>query len=108
MEEGPAAYNANFPNEEIVAALKASGIPAMVSYTAGTHMCNQMLYTSSHLMKLHGIQARCGFLHVPLTPGHVARQPASEDPQASMGLEMMTDAAVTALKQAISAMRAAA
>ena len=108
VEQGPAAYNADFPNQEIVAALKAAGIPAMVSYTAGTHMCNQMLYTSSHLMNLQGLQARCGFLHVPLTPAHVARQPATEEPQASMGLEMMTEAAVIALKQAISVMNAAA
>ncbi len=108
VDQGPAAYNANFPNHEIVAALKAAGIPATVSYTASTHMCNQMLYTSSHLIERHSLRTRCGFLHVPLTPEHVARQSPPEELQASMGLEMMTEAAAIALKQAILVMKAAA
>ncbi len=108
VEQGPAAYNADFPNHEIVAALKAAGIPAMVSYSAGTHLCNQMLYTASHLIERHGLQTRCGFLHVPLTPDHVARQSSPHEIQASMGLAMMTEAAAIALNQAIMEMKAAA
>lgn len=90
IKGGPVAYNADFPNHEIVAKLKSEGIPAAVSYSAGTHMCNQMLYTTSHLIAKHGLNTRCGFLHVPLSLENVAQQPSTEEPKASMDLGMMT------------------
>ena len=108
VEQGPAAYNADFPNQEIVAALKSAGIPAAISYSASTHLCNQMLYTSSHLIARHGLESRCGFLHVPLTPEHVARNSPPEELQASMALETMIDAAAIAVGQVISVMQSAA
>ena len=45
VEPGEAAYLSTFPARDIVKHLKAAGIPAEVSYSAGTHLCNQMLYT---------------------------------------------------------------
>lgn len=90
---GPVAYNADFPNHEIVDKLRSEGIPAAVSYSAGTHMCNQMLYTTSHLIAAHKLNTRCGFLHVPLSPENVAQQPSTEEPRASMDLSMMNAAA---------------
>ena len=108
VDGGPAAYNADFPNKEIVAAWRAAGIPAVLSYSACTHMCNQMLYTSSHLIRKHALPTRCGFLHVPLTPEHVARHGSADTPEPSMSLELMTEAAVIALEQVISVMKAAA
>ncbi len=98
IDDGPVAYNADFPNEETVAALKAAGIPAEFSFSAGAHMCNQMLYTSRHLIETHGLRALCGFLHVPQTPAHVAKQTSAEPMGASMSLAMMTDAVAIAVK----------
>ncbi len=98
IDGGPVAYNADFPNSAIVEELKAMGIPAMLSYSAGTHMCNQMLYTTSHLIAHHQLNTRCGFLHVPLTPQQVAQQPATEAAKASMDLNTMTRAAEHALR----------
>ena len=98
VERGPVAYNADFPNPEIVKELKAMGIPAMLSYSAGTHMCNQMLYTTSHLIARHQLKTRCGFLHVPITPEQVAQQSVTETAKASMDLNTMTRAAEHVLR----------
>ena len=45
---GPAAHFATLPLRAILAALTAEGIPAYLSYTAGTYLCNYTLYTTLH------------------------------------------------------------
>ena len=42
---GPTAYFATVPVRAMTAAIEAQGIPAAVSYTAGTYVCNDLLYT---------------------------------------------------------------
>jgi pyroglutamyl-peptidase len=74
---GPAAYAATWPDlEGAVAALQGAGIPAAVSNHAGTHLCNQTLYSV-----LHGADARgplATFLHLPVLPEQVIRgEPAT-------------------------------
>jgi pyroglutamyl-peptidase len=49
---GPLAIQADFPNERLVDALVESGVKAKLSFFAGTHLCNQMLYTSNYLSQL--------------------------------------------------------
>lgn len=102
IEGGPAAYNATIPNAQIVEAIRAAGIPAIISYSAGSHMCNQMLYTTRHLSKQHGLATLCGFLHVPLTPAHVADDEVTPEPLASMALDMMIEGACIAVAQIVS------
>ena len=104
VDAGPAAYSADFPNEAIVDALKVAGIPAAHSFHCGTHMCNQMLYTSRHIAEVHGLNTRCGFIHVPRTTEFVAKHSWPEDPSQpmvpeipSMGLEMMSEAVAIAV-----------
>lgn len=101
VEGGPAAYDSGLPNRAIVTALRAAGIPAEVSYSAGTHMCNQMLYLTNHLCAINGLATRCGFLHVPLTPQHVARHAPPEPLHPSMDLDMMTRAVTIALDEIV-------
>ena len=69
---GPDAYNATLPNEEIVDAINKAGIPAALSFHAGTHLCNQMLYTTAHLIRQSGMSTLNGFVHVPQTPANIA------------------------------------
>lgn len=57
--DGPAAYFTGLPVKAIVAALAAEGIPAAVSQSAGTYVCNHVMYTLLHA----GV--RGGFIHVP-------------------------------------------
>ena len=101
VEEGAAAHFSTLPVRAMVEAIQAEDIPASVSYSAGTHLCNQMLYTSLYLVERHGLETRCGFLHVPYTPELAARLLAAEGPQPSMALADMTRAARIAIEQAL-------
>lgn len=74
---GPAAYFTTLPNKAIVAALRAEGLPAELSNTAGTFVCNHVAYAL-----MHGLarsprrpRPRGGFIHVPFLPEQVADRP---------------------------------
>ncbi|NMY57786.1 pyroglutamyl-peptidase I [Pseudomonas sp. WS 5051] len=66
VAQGPAAYFSTLPLKAMVRAIRASGIPASVSHTAGTFVCNQVFYCLQHA--LDGTGVRGGFIHVPPLP----------------------------------------
>jgi pyroglutamyl-peptidase len=66
---GPVAYFATLPVRECVATLRASGIPATVSMTAGSFVCNHVFYGLLHrAATLRPGRLRGGFIHVPYAP----------------------------------------
>jgi pyroglutamyl-peptidase len=66
---GPAAYWSTLPIKAIVASLERKGIPAAVSQTAGTFVCNHVFYGLMRMLaRRPGI--RGGFIHVPFSRGH--------------------------------------
>jgi len=65
---GPAAYFATIPVGACVEAARAAGVPAAVSYTAGTFVCNHLFYGLLHRAALVRLALRIGFVHVPLAP----------------------------------------
>lgn len=67
--EGPAAYFTTIPARAIVLALNERGIPAKLSYSAGTYVCNYLLYSLLHRAALSRPALRAGFIHVPLLLG---------------------------------------
>ncbi|HTO11667.1 MAG TPA: pyroglutamyl-peptidase I [Candidatus Binatia bacterium] len=69
---GPPAYFATLPLAAMLEALVADGVPAYVSNTAGTYLCNQTLYGTLHRLAGRGHPARAGFIHLPLLPAMVA------------------------------------
>ncbi len=104
LEDGPAAYFSTLPSRSIVAEMRKAGIPAELSYSAGTHMCNQMLYTSLHLIEREGLSTRCGFLHVPCTPEFVAERQEVDGVQPSLPLSIMAEAATLAVSHSLTAL----
>ena len=84
---GPAAYFSTLPVKAALAALLAAGIPAEVSQTAGTYVCNHLFYGLMHALR-HRPGTRGGFVHVPYEPAQLP--PGSNQP--SLTLECMTDA----------------
>lgn len=94
VPSGPAAYFATLPVRAIVDRLTEAGIPAYVSDTAGTYLCNQTLYTTLHAVASLATPPRVGFLHVPLLPSMVA---AAGLEQPSMDLPLMRRAVEIAL-----------
>jgi pyroglutamyl-peptidase len=91
---GPDAYFATLPLGTILAALLGEGIPAYVSNTAGTYLCNQTMYGTLHLLARRRHPARAGFVHLPLLPAMVA---ASGLEQPSMDAGLMVRAVELAL-----------
>ncbi len=71
---GPAAYFTTLPIKAAVAALRDAGLPASVSNSAGTFVCNHVFYGLLHLAATRRLDLRGGFLHVPYLPSQAARQ----------------------------------
>ena len=69
--DGPAAWFSTLPIKAIAAALREAGVPASVSQTAGTFVCNHVFYGLQQ--RLAGTGVRSGFIHVPLLPEQVAQ-----------------------------------
>ncbi|MFD5465742.1 pyroglutamyl-peptidase I [Kitasatospora sp. NPDC127059] len=68
---GPAAYFATLPVKACVAAAREAGVPASLSHTAGTFVCNHVFYTLMHLLATEHPTARGGFVHIPALPEQV-------------------------------------
>lgn len=92
VADGPAAWFSSLPIKAIVAALRQQGIPASVSQTAGTFVCNHVMYGLLH--KLQGqAGVKGGFIHIPYLPEQAAAHPG----EASMALETIRAALETAI-----------
>ncbi len=70
--EGAAALMSTLPTRAIEQAMLAEGIPASVSATAGTYLCNICLYSFLMAAQQHHEAVTCGFIHVPYLPEQVA------------------------------------
>lgn len=64
VEGGPSAYFSTLPVKAIVDELAAASLPAGLSMTAGTYVCNTVFYAVQH--HVDGSTVRSGFIHVPL------------------------------------------
>lgn len=77
--DGPDAYFTSIPVPGVVEALLDTGIPARLSNTAGTHLCNNALYSTSHIVETKNLDVAAGFLHVPYTPAQAAENARDEE-----------------------------
>lgn len=96
--EGPAAYWSTLPVKAMVSAMRESGIPASVSNSAGTFLCNHVFYGLMHMLRLEGNVRRGGFIHIPYLPEQAARlvgQPSMSLDCVVSGLERALAAAMT-------------
>jgi pyroglutamyl-peptidase len=64
LDNGPDAYFTALPIQEMIEAIKAAGVPASVSLSAGAFLCNHVFYVAQN--KFAGTKIRSGFVHVPL------------------------------------------
>lgn len=90
---GPDALFSTFPSRAIVDAINAAGIPASLSYSAGTFVCNHLLYSVLRQLSLEAPDVIAGFVHLPWLPG----QAAAKKGQPSMGLDLQRAAVVAAI-----------
>ena len=73
VEGAPAAYFANLPVKAMVAAIRAAGVEASVSHSAGTFVCNHVFFGLRHRAETTLPGLCCGFVHIPWTPEQAAR-----------------------------------
>jgi len=69
---GPTAYPVTLPAKQIERALLEAGIPARLSTTPGTFLCNACLYEFLAAIAARGGATPCGFIHLPYVPSQVA------------------------------------
>jgi pyroglutamyl-peptidase len=93
---GPDAYFSTLPIKAMVAGLRAAGLPASVSHSAGTFVCNHVFYAVMHGLRGRG-DVRAGFMHLPLLPDQAARHPG----QPCMPLALMVEGVRVALRIAV-------
>jgi pyroglutamyl-peptidase len=74
---GPSAYFATLPIKAAVAALREAGLPAAVSNSAGTFVCNHVFYGLMHLAATGRRPFRAGVLHIPYVPSQAVRYPGA-------------------------------
>lgn len=85
--QGETAYFVTLPVKVMLSALKEAGIPAELSLSAGSFVCNDILYTL--LRRTHGTGIAAGFVHVPLCPAQAEKK---SPPPPSMSIEDMENA----------------
>mgnify|MGYP002554640859 FL=1 len=74
-EDGETAYFTSLPVKAMVQRMRDAGIPAAVSYAAGTYVCNYLLYTLLYLIDKKYPNVRGGFIHVPYAMEQVINKP---------------------------------
>ena len=103
VEGGPDAYFSTLPTRDMVQRMEDVKVPARLTYSAGTFLCNHIMYSVLHLVAEDDLPA--GFIHVPPTPELVAELGRS---QSSMALETIRTgvvAGVTAVVENIKVRR---
>ncbi|CAI1492615.1 Pyrrolidone-carboxylate peptidase [Thermococcus nautili] len=96
FEGAPDAYFATIPIKAVVKALRNAGIPAGVSNTAGTYVCNTAMFTALHTIAVSGMETKAGFIHVPFSHAQ-----ALEKPRPSMAQETINEAIRKALEMLV-------
>lgn len=75
FEDGPDAYLVKLPLKAMLQAVQKVNVPARISYSAGTFVCNHVLYGVSHLLAKNNYSQLNGFVHVPALPSQVVNEP---------------------------------
>lgn len=92
--DGPDAYFVNLPIKAMVQAIQQAGIPASVSNSAGTFVCNHVTYGVRHMIETKYAGKRSGFIHIPYLPSQVV----DKKDQPSMSLETIVKALTEAIR----------
>src|SRR4051812_5370170 len=75
VEDGPVAYRTPLPLDDWAVKLRRAGIPAQVSFHAGTYLCNATAYWSQYLAARTSLRTKSLFVHVPLDISQVVNEP---------------------------------
>ena len=96
--DGEPAYFAKLPIKAMVAAIRAQGIPSSVSNSAGTFVCNHLMYGVLYTLAKKYPGVRGGFMHVPFVPSQVVDRPAPAPSMALGDIARGIEAAIGAIE----------
>lgn len=96
-EGAPPAYFATLPIKAMVEAIREAGLPASVSNSAGTFVCNHLMFGLLDLIATQFPGTRGGFMHVPFIPEQVARRPAPAPSLSTVDIARGIQAALSAI-----------
>lgn len=98
ISDGETAYFSTLPIKAMVWQMNQGGIPAGVSYSAGTYVCNSIMYHALYLAQKEFQGLRAGFIHVPFAPEQVVDKtlvtPSMSLSDIAKGLELSIQAMV--------------
>ena len=103
QEDGPDAYFSSLPVKAMVKNMQDRGIPTSISYTAGTYVCNNVMYDLLYLIDKKYPNIRGGFIHVPFATSQGVGKPVGT---ATMSLEAMAQALEAGIEAIVEAKEA--
>ncbi|MDY0405058.1 pyroglutamyl-peptidase I [Virgibacillus sp. 179-BFC.A HS] len=65
VPDGPDGYFSTLPIQKMVSCMEKEGLPAVISNSAGTYLCNHVMYQGLHYFKVHKLERPSGFIHLP-------------------------------------------
>lgn len=95
--DGETAYFSNLPVKAMVQAIKDAGYPASLSNTAGTYICNHVMYGILYYIQKEFPNVRGGFIHVPFAASQVVEKPNTP----SMAIADITASLEAAIRAAV-------
>ncbi|MCE7699542.1 MAG: pyroglutamyl-peptidase I [Methanobacterium paludis] len=93
-ETGENAYFASIPIKAIVQAIRDKKIPAAVSDSAGTYVCNHIMYGVQNYIHKNNLNIKAGFIHIPYLFQQVINKPNTS----AMDIDTMVKAIETAIE----------
>lgn len=97
FEDGDTAYFSNLPVKAMVRAIKDAGYPSVLSNTAGTYICNHVMYGILYYIQKEFPGVRGGFIHVPYATSQVINKPGTP----SMSIADITASLEAAIKAVV-------
>lgn len=94
FEDGPTAYFTSLPVKAMVQEIKKAGIPSSVSFSAGTYVCNHLMYGVLYTIEKQYPNVRGGFMHVPF----ITSQVLDKKNMPSLSLSQLTQGIEAAIK----------
>jgi len=106
-EDGENAYFATVPVKAMAERIRSKGIPASVSYTAGSYVCNYIMYCVAHSVATRHPGMRSGFIHVPFMPSQAIGKPANTPTMSLESIATAIGAAIEAIVETKADLRTA-
>ncbi|OED38639.1 hypothetical protein AB833_19115 [Chromatiales bacterium (ex Bugula neritina AB1)] len=105
-KDGPQAYATTLPVEDMLAAVHECSIPAYLSNTAGTFLCNAVMYHALHYCSEQNLDIACGFVHLPYLPSQVCDLLTATVKSSEVELHQRSDLASMSLEVQLAAVGA--